>query len=85
MFYNIPIDKLQELLEEDINPALGTHNGFCVLDAVEDGEEPKIFLSFFGGCQGCPSAFSTTLSQIQNLLRDELGIDNLEVVNTETT
>lgn len=83
--YNIPVDKLHTLIEEDINPALAMHDGFCVLDAVEDGEEPKIFLSFFGGCDGCPSAFGATLSQIQSLLRTELEIDILEVVNTETT
>jgi Fe-S cluster biogenesis protein NfuA len=84
----ISIDKLQELIEEDINPALAMHSGFCVLDAVEDekdGEPPKVFLSFFGGCDGCPSAFTSTLAQIQNLLRAELEIETLEVINTETT
>lgn len=85
MSWIIPIDKLHELIEEDINPALGVHGGFVVLDGVEDGEEPKVFLSFFGGCQGCPSSFSTTLSFIENFLRTELEIENLNIVNTETT
>ena len=84
---SLDIDKLHKALEEDINPGLKIHDGFCTLDAVEEeeGETPKIFLSFFGGCQGCPSAFTSTLNQIQNFLRIELEIETLEVINTETT
>ena len=84
-FIPIDIDKLQVLIEEDINSVLQEHNGFCNLDIVEDGVNPKIFLSFFGGCKGCSSAFGETLNQIQNFLRTELNMNNLEVINTDTT
>lgn len=84
MEHFIEIDKLQLLIDEDINSILKEHNGFCILDLVEDGLEPKIFISFFGGCQGCSSSFGETLNQIQNYLRIELGISNLVVINTET-
>jgi Fe-S cluster biogenesis protein NfuA len=84
-YLNIDIDKLNKVLEEDINAALSSHNGFCTLDHVEGGDTPKIYLSFFGGCDGCPSSFSTTLLQIQELLREEFALPSLMVINTETT
>lgn len=80
----IDVEKLQCIIEEDINPALSMHNGFIVLDAVEN-YPPKVFISFFGGCQGCPSSIGATLNLITSMLREDLNLPELEVFNTEMT
>ena len=48
-----------QVLEEQINPAIAAHGGYAELVAVEDS---KAFLRLAGGCQGCGMA-SVTLSQ----------------------
>ena len=43
-------EKVAQLLEERINPALAAHGGFALLDRVEDD---KVYVTMGGGCQGC--------------------------------
>lgn len=43
-------EKVQQLLEQQINPGLAAHGGFAELKGVE-GE--KVFVTMGGGCQGC--------------------------------
>jgi Fe/S biogenesis protein NfuA len=45
-----PAEKVEQLLEKQINPALASHGGFAALDRVE-GE--TAFVTMGGGCQGC--------------------------------
>jgi Fe/S biogenesis protein NfuA len=43
-------DKVGQLLDEVINPALAAHGGFAQLVGVED---TTVFVTMGGGCQGC--------------------------------
>ncbi len=50
---------VQDVLDQQINPGVGTHGGTVTLVDVKDG---TAFMRFGGGCQGC-SAVSLTLKQ----------------------
>lgn len=52
-------EKVQQLLDRMINPAIAMHGGFAELVAVEDD---TAYLRLGGGCQGCGLA-QVTLSQ----------------------
>ena len=43
-------EKVQQLLDQQINPSLAMHGGFATLDRVE-GE--TVYVTMGGGCQGC--------------------------------
>jgi Fe/S biogenesis protein NfuA len=50
---------VQEVLDRQINPGVGTHGGMVSLVEVKDG---KAYMRFGGGCQGC-AAVDITLKQ----------------------
>ncbi len=50
---------IQELLDQEINPAIAGHGGFAQLIEVRDD---VVFLKMGGGCQGC-AASALTLKQ----------------------
>lgn len=52
-------ERVQQVLDQQINPAIASHGGVAELVAVEDS---TAFLRLGGGCQGCGLA-SVTLSQ----------------------
>jgi len=52
-------DRIRQVLENQINPAIASHGGFAELVNVEDD---TAFLRMGGGCQGCGLA-QVTLSQ----------------------
>jgi len=52
-------DKVQALLEQQINPAIASHGGFAELVGVEND---SVYLRLGGGCVGCGMA-QVTLSQ----------------------
>lgn len=52
-------ERVQQLLDQVINPAIAMHGGFAEMVAVEDD---TAYLRLGGGCQGCGLA-SVTLSQ----------------------
>ena len=52
-------DKVQNLIENAINPAISGHGGFVDLMDVKD---KVVYLSMGGGCQGCGMA-DVTLRQ----------------------
>lgn len=43
-------EKVQQLLDQQINPGLAAHGGFAELKGVDDD---KVFVFMGGGCQGC--------------------------------
>ena len=53
-------EKVTQLLEQSINPALASHGGFANLDRVED--DNVVYVTMGGGCQGC-SASAATLTE----------------------
>ncbi|HEX5039673.1 MAG TPA: NifU family protein [Candidatus Limnocylindria bacterium] len=50
---------VQEILDQQINPGVGTHGGMVSLVEVKDG---TAYMRFGGGCQGC-AAVDVTLKQ----------------------
>jgi Fe/S biogenesis protein NfuA len=61
--------RLQDLLDNDINPALASHGGFASLDHVEGG---TAYLEMGGGCQGCGLARMTLTEGIKAAIEDAI-------------
>src|SRR4051794_36182786 len=63
-------EKVGQLLEQQVNPALDAHGGFATLVGVED--ESKVFLSMGGGCQGCAVSAMTLRQGIERAIKDNV-------------
>jgi NFU1 iron-sulfur cluster scaffold homolog, mitochondrial len=61
--------KVQNLLENEINPALGMHGGFVELIDVRKN---SVYLKLGGGCQGCGSARMTLKFGIEKIIRERI-------------
>lgn len=59
-------EKIQELLETEINPAVGEHGGVVNLVDVKGN---RVFLQLGGGCQGCGMADVTLKQGIEQTIR----------------
>lgn len=55
-------ERITQLLDEQVNPALAAHGGYARLEGVE-GE--KAFVTMGGGCQGCAVSAMTLRDGIQ--------------------
>ncbi|MFZ4517927.1 MAG: NifU family protein [Microthrixaceae bacterium] len=53
-------EKVTQLLEQSINPALAAHGGFATLVGVD--EDNRVYVTMGGGCQGC-SVSAVTLTE----------------------
>lgn len=62
-------EKVEQLLNESINPSLASHGGFATLKGVED---TKVFLSMGGGCQGCAMSAATLREGIQVAIKEAI-------------
>ncbi len=62
-------EKVQQLLDQSINPSLGAHGGFVSLVGVED---TTVFLSMGGGCQGCSMSQATMVQGVTTAIRDAI-------------
>ena len=61
--------KVQDLIENMINPAVAGHGGWVELIDVQD---KRVYLQMGGGCQGCGAADITLKSGIERLIREEI-------------
>ncbi len=59
--------KVQDLLEREINPALGMHGGWVQLIDVRKN---SVYLRLGGGCQGCGAADMTLKQGIERSIRE---------------
>jgi Fe/S biogenesis protein NfuA len=62
-------DRIQQLLDGDINPQLAMHGGFAGLDRVEGD---VAYLTMGGGCQGCGLAKLTLTEGIKATIEKEI-------------
>lgn len=62
-------DRINQILEEKIAPALAMDGGFCELVEIQD---KVVFLRLGGACSGCPSSTVTLKSGIERILRQEV-------------
>jgi Fe/S biogenesis protein NfuA len=58
--------KVQQVLDEEINPSLASHGGGATLIDFKDG---IVFLELTGGCQGCSKAGDTMKDGIETSIR----------------
>jgi Fe-S cluster biogenesis protein NfuA len=61
------IQKIQEIIEKQIRPALQAHGGDIELVDVEDG---IVKVKLRGACSGCPSSAMTLYHGVQQLLME---------------
>lgn len=62
-------DKVQQLLDERINPSLAVHGGFAALVGVEG---TRVFITMGGGCHGCAMSNATLVDGIQVMMREAI-------------
>jgi Fe-S cluster biogenesis protein NfuA len=62
-------ERIQRILDEQINPGVASHGGYVELLDVADN---NVFLRMGGGCQGCGAADVTLKMGVERLLREEL-------------
>jgi Fe/S biogenesis protein NfuA len=61
--------KVQELIDNSINPAVAGHGGFVQLVDVKD---IWVDLELGGGCQGCGAADITLKAGIERMIKEEI-------------
>ena len=69
LFQNPRALKVQELLDNEINPGVANHGGFVELMDVKDD---KVFLKFGGGCHGCGMANATLKEGIEVRIKEAI-------------
>jgi Fe/S biogenesis protein NfuA len=62
-------EKVQQLLDQSVNPALGAHGGFVSLTGVEG---TVVYLSMGGGCQGCSMSQATMVEGVTLAIHDAI-------------
>ena len=62
--------RVQQLLEQVINPGLASHGGFATLVGVDD--DNKVYITLGGGCQGCGQADVTLREGIERTLLERI-------------
>src|ERR1043165_7407403 len=61
--------RVQQVLDEMINPGVASHGGFVELLDVQDD---NVFFRMGGGCQGCGAADVTLKMGIERLIREQV-------------
>lgn len=61
------VDRIREILDNEIRPAVANDGGDITLDKVEDG---VVYLHMQGSCAGCPSSTATLKMGIESRLRE---------------
>ncbi len=62
-------DRIRQVLDNQINPAIASHGGFAELVSVEDD---TAYLRMGGGCQGCGLAKVTLSQGIEVAIKDAI-------------
>lgn len=65
------IEKIEKIIEEDINPYLAMHQGGCEFVNYQE-KEGKLTIRMFGGCSGCPSSSITLFNGIEPIFKEKL-------------
>jgi Fe/S biogenesis protein NfuA len=62
-------DRVREVLDNNVNPAIAAHGGHISLVDVQDTE---ISVEMSGGCQGCALSAATLRQGVERMLRDAI-------------
>ena len=60
-------DRVRQVLDEQVNPAIAAHGG---LISLVDVEETDIYVEMSGGCQGCALSRMTLRQGVERMLRE---------------
>ncbi len=60
-------DRVREVLDHQVNPAIAAHGGMITLVEVEDTD---IYVEMGGGCQGCALSRATLRQGVERMLRE---------------
>ena len=71
--------KVREILEDQINPAIASHGGVITLVDVQDTE---IYLEMGGGCQGCAMSRMTLRQGVERMVRQ--AVPEITVIHDVT-
>ena len=63
------VQKIKQILEQDIQPAVAMDGGFIAFAGYENG---TVFLKMQGACSGCPSSSVTLKQGIETHLKNKL-------------
>ena len=75
--------KVQDVIDRQINPGVASHGGAVTLDGVKDG---VALIRFGGGCHGCGAADVTLKQGIDRMLRENVPeIVGVQDVTDHTT
>jgi len=72
-------ERVQQLLDQSVNPSLASHGGFATLVGVDD--ENKVYLTMGGGCQGCAMSAMTLRDGIDRAIHEAIP-EVTEVIDT---
>ncbi len=61
--------RVQEVIDGELNPALGSHGGFVRLVKVEGN---RLFLEMGGGCRGCAMAKITLKQGVERVIHERI-------------
>ncbi|HZW28675.1 MAG TPA: NifU family protein, partial [Trueperaceae bacterium] len=61
--------KVQDVLDQHINPGVASHGGNVSLEGVKDG---VAYIRFGGGCQGCGAADVTLKQGVDRIIREQV-------------
>ena len=77
------IKQIEKLFDSQIRPALAQHGGNV---EVIDIDNNKLFVKFYGGCQGCSSSKATLKGGIEQLVKQNFPeIEEVIDVTDHTT
>lgn len=62
-------DKIREILEKEVRPAVAMDGGDITFDRYQDG---VVYLNLQGSCSGCPSSTATLKMGIETRLREAI-------------
>ena len=72
-------EKVTQLLDGSINPALDSHGGYASLVGVDD--DSNVYVTMGGGCQGCAASAMTLRDGIRRAIKEAIP-EVAEVIDT---
>ena len=71
-------EKVQQLLDTSVNPAVASHGGMV---SLIDVKKNVVYIRMGGGCQGCGAADITLKAGIERMIKEEIP-EIVEVLDT---
>ena len=62
-------ERVQEIIDEMINPGIASHGGYVELVDVSDD---TLYIRMGGGCQGCAASAATLRMGIERMIREQI-------------